>query len=875
MPLRLSMLVLLVLSCAIAAASRARTEDFNPRAFVSQDGRWRLHMVPGHRNAAGPAVYTMSLDGAEQWKREIPFTFWSAELTNDGIAAGYAYSAGEDAWRSYSETPGDIIAAAINPQGVVTNEARLERKQLPFLDTPPTWIIDYRVDWPNQRMVLQVVDENLNRRADKFWVVPLAAGGEARLLNPLETMIDQGETAGLFSIAAFSTIHGTSLIAVAARRKAAPFFLVMDGDGGIMWEREGTAVGGGVRLSIRDGGAQNPGVALFMVGEEPARCVKVVQAAGKWEVQELAEFLTIPPPTPRPEPQMVAPSTAVDLAAVPVVELEQTAAYELSIQNKNASGSFGQLPRDFAVDADGHFVFVRDRRLVRMTPEGREIGSVTFGSSNAQRHYVLAETVVRHRYAVATETTINGERASVPAIVDFETSSVLRLDRRLYGIFRLAGSRSGHFAHLGWANPNINYGKMLVIHDADGTPTWERPISNGSNDKYSTVDSIAFLGSDRLGLLCRYPDRVEVVGLDGTDLGSMPLPKLDGERMYVHALGSAPNGGFTFANSMGIPNGQVRFHVMSATGELVSSWLQPRRGLVWDGAQHFWFSDGYTFRRINLQGEIDGTVGAEQDAEEIGDLAGMVADDAGRLILVSRRTGVAHFFDEKGKVRGRVRLDPADYQFDTANSGAPRMSATAEGALCIGRAESDRVVVSEYRPDGTRTERYHTGISRPIGGDVYTAADGKGARMVAYKEVVFFPGDDQTPMVVTHDAAGRWIEHTQSFPPASDGSLVYTSYFNMDAARVFSFLDSNGSDAGMVVVPHHEERYRMRASAAQGRLILAQENRLYVLHPAGTGDFAMQLPDGALWRPFAVAGGAEVLLFDGVSAVRRYRLPTR
>lgn len=67
-----------------------------PFQVTSPDGAYLLEVKPTHRFGSGPCTGTLSKQDTKEivWKRELPFTFWQACVSNDGKVGGFAYSKG-------------------------------------------------------------------------------------------------------------------------------------------------------------------------------------------------------------------------------------------------------------------------------------------------------------------------------------------------------------------------------------------------------------------------------------------------------------------------------------------------------------------------------------------------------------------------------------------------------------------------------------------------------------------------------------------------------------------------------------------------------------------------------------------------------------
>ncbi len=82
----------------------------DPKTYVSPSGRYTLLVDPSNMHGRGLATYRLSKNGHEVWSGEKAFSLWDARVTDEGVAAGYAYSEGPLGFRIHGDFHVVILA---------------------------------------------------------------------------------------------------------------------------------------------------------------------------------------------------------------------------------------------------------------------------------------------------------------------------------------------------------------------------------------------------------------------------------------------------------------------------------------------------------------------------------------------------------------------------------------------------------------------------------------------------------------------------------------------------------------------------------------------------------------------------------------------
>jgi hypothetical protein len=136
---------------------------FQPYRVVSPDRTWFLDVKPGNREAAGPAVTTLthSKTGEVSWKRTLPYTFWQCCVNDDGIVGGYAYTKGVMGENDPTKDAGDFIVSFLDAKGFPMHQ-ETSRRTPSFVGmgyyVPEHWAHRLLLDDQNDRMLMIMPD---------------------------------------------------------------------------------------------------------------------------------------------------------------------------------------------------------------------------------------------------------------------------------------------------------------------------------------------------------------------------------------------------------------------------------------------------------------------------------------------------------------------------------------------------------------------------------------------------------------------------------------------------------------------------------------------------------------------------------------------
>ena len=233
-----------ILACVLAVASlpqpaparnRPGVGLAQPTQYVSPSGGDALFVDPADRHGHGGAKYRLCRNGVEVWSSEKPYTLREVVVTDQGVAAGFAYRMGPKQdepgglRRLFGRGPSPpeyLHISIFGADGTEILNDVTERAQPSYHRGPPSpsrpYLEQLLVDPANDRVVARVA-----ARGERWWVYRLSTGESLSRFDPTERMED---TENLRYILDARPVAGTSLLLVHWYLKG-PDYKVKD-DGG-------------------------------------------------------------------------------------------------------------------------------------------------------------------------------------------------------------------------------------------------------------------------------------------------------------------------------------------------------------------------------------------------------------------------------------------------------------------------------------------------------------------------------------------------------------------------------------------------------------------------------------------------------------------
>lgn len=860
-----------------ARASMRMPDDLNYAEIASPDGRVVFALDPSQPNGAGPSAVTATVDGAQTGNATLPFTFWRAEAIDSGLLAGFGYAGG------FMDSKGEIVAAVVDAHGAVMSDRRRGRIQPNIPDTSPTSVRECRIDAVDRRMILVLDDENLDSARVRLWVVPFDASAEAVELRPFEVLAPG--TAERPILDGVVPIAGSPLLALAwstpgeGWRQRVPHLALIDVQRTVHWQSDA----GTGRFRFPDSPAAPLQFTAHLDGTKEEITFAVSDESGTWTAREVSrrpsEWAEPPaPPTPfnRPPKALEAPAPA------PFPEVTPALLGTIRLQFAAETGSpirVGKYPRSFAIDEKGRFAFVRrepETELAVLSPEGKLLKSVSL------RSLADAKLAVRGGVAYAGEgqyvitvrdSDQQARSAAHPCVVDSNSGAVRVLEEiDLWGVSDLSAG-NGVFVYHGWKESDINAGDVAAVHDVEGKLLWSiGKLDTGRPHPQFAPQDVAVLSDGRIALLCKFPDAVYLFDQAGNRTATWNLQEAWGRKPnYISDLFATRDGGVIVGDFNGNPP-MVR---MAADGKVAAELTPPERFLVPDFAGNFWYTDEYTFRRLDAAMQTDKVVGHVPSTEEVGDLAASAVAPDGTIYLMARRTNAIHVFAPDGTKLRTIQPDPEDTPGQSDHQVDYRIMPRFDGTFAL----TVKNHLAEYDADGKRTGAFDLALAG-FSPDIATRPDGS-TWALEYRSIKLFDRDGAVKKELLRDSNRRWLRGARAPMVAGDGSLLVFGgslswLFGSDAGPAASAFTPDGEPRSCFRVLEPIEQFAPCAYGA-GLLVSATKEGIFAMREDGTPAFRFVAthPDGreASWRPFIAAEGNELWLHDGADTIMRYAMP--
>jgi len=885
--------VLLAIAWAVLPQSASATfripEEVEFARIPSPNGRYSFALDPGDRSGAGSSTLSIDVDGARAWSGALPFTFWRAEATDDGLLAGFGYTKGQEVFPSTFEPGasgiaryGEIVAAVIDSRGTVVSERRLERRPVEVaVSIPCTHVRTLRVDAAGRRMMLVIDDEKSDPAHVRLVIVPFDGSAEVVELNPLQVLGDPADPRRYVNDVA--AIPGTPLFVVEWRTRGATWrevvrhFALMDARQTVHWQTSVAPVPSSQSSwegRLLHGPATTLQFTAYMDDTKEEVVFETVEADGRWTAREIsrrAAEWTKPPWLAPPLNRVVEPVAVASTPTAPDATPTMLGTIRLQFDaEKESPIRVSKSPRSFAIDEAGGFAFVRHEpqvELVVLSPEGETAHTVSLAELSAA-NLAVSDRVVHAgggRFVVAVAKRGEETRTpSHPCVVDVNVGTMRVLEGiDLWGIWGFAAADGLLFCH-GWRQSDLNAGKIATMHDLDGKLLWSG-TSLDAGGEYATFSphAAAFLSDGNLALLCQYPNAIHIFDRMGKRTTTWNLGEAQGTGPnFFSDVVQAQDGGVCVMEVRSTPM-LVR---MTADGKVAEELAPPSRFLVPDFVGSLWYTDEYTFRRLNARMETDKVVGHVPTMNEIGDLAASAIGADGTVYLMARRTNAIHVFAADGAKRHTVRPNVEDMPAQSDSATEYRIVPSTDGGFAL----TVRNRAAYYDAKGARLGATDF-PGESYSPDFAARPDGR-CWALEYRAVKLFGQKGELLAETARGHDRQWLTHPRRPLVDAEGALLA-----FDGGTVHAF-DPSGEPRSSFPHPAPKAQYRPCAYGARLLVLSDEDGAILAVHDDGRPAFRFvpaAHPDGreVAWQPFVAAQGKELWLHDGADTIVRYAMP--
>ncbi len=883
-------------------ASGGPTPVLNPKTYTSPSGEFQLHVDPSTMYGQGKGAYRLTRKGAEVWSGEHPFTLWDAAVTDDGVVAGYAYSYG---WRGFLPEPrdlsrGDFHVVIFDRTGKLRLNEITKREWSHFLHTPPNPLaLGILVDKENDRFVVRVRDEDVNRNSESWWVYQLSSGKSLERVEPKEFMEDS-ESARVSTDA--RPIPDTPLILThwwLWTSEAGARFTLVDPQGKPVWsldlpgdyeipgDREAESR---LSRSIRENGAilrsDVPGrFELRFVADKKRVTFEVKRAPGSktgWRVREVARADYDPPPT--------ANETPVEL---PPIRLKPVG--RITLSSKAEKTHPVRAVRDFDFDGRGRIGFVRragdgSYTFVLVTPDGKLVREAPLPDIGGGKHlFPEVACVGGSRWIVTFNMYGKGVKAKAWS-VDVATARVEPVrSLNCESVGPIAGTGDGGFVALASCGDGETRNGGLVAFDEQGQVRWSVGQDYNDSAKLFSPDDVAVTSTGQIAVLDKIKDRIQFYDSNGRFSRTVDLEKAWGkEPKYPTDIAADAGGGMIVCDFNGSPpisrmraDGSViaKFHPKFSDGRTFNMFA----GVKAAPNGRLWSCDGESLLALNERGVVDRVLGQEPDAGQLGKIVALTVDHQGQIYAVSRRTGAIHVFDRSGRPLHVCQPLPTDFASNLPPTG---ITVAGDGGVYVGDdmgfTERKAGTYLHFDATGNRVGFETLGLDKFS--EEWHFKPGSQERWVTASAELYLVGADAEVIRTIRRRPDRnWLEDLDCLGVAPDGSVAVVAmpdnwYLDKDGDPTINLYTSHGEPIRTFAVPTGDRW--ISGVAFNGEYVVAslysQKLLIFTADGSPVGEFT---PPGAgperhAWLPFFPPDGNELWLFAcGTRVIQQYAFP--
>lgn len=891
--LAIPLLVALVVTDLPATADGRFPQPVDLRTYTSPSGEFACVVDPSDLHGGGAATYRLTRKGAPVWSGEKPFTLVETEVTDSGMVAGYAYSHGAAGFAEggQGKKPGDFRVVIIGADGGLRlNDVVARKTSMSLHSSPEPRANGLMVDALNDRLVVRVHEGSRGHGEESWWTYRLSTGkslGKSRLKPPTSgcQMVMQARSVAGMPLTLVHWWHYESP-EVGARfsllnlNREEVWSLTLAKDymvpGNELAEDE-------LQERIRRQGAifdtrrTNHFTIRSATKSEHVTFRVFAGANGKWEVREIARDKS-----PDPNVEAAAPVTPSKepLRLLGSFKLGSTGALTSPVRNVLCFDFDGRdrigLVRD---EQGGRYTFVLvepDSQLVREVP-------IQFPAATNKHDWPRATWIEGERWLLTTTTGgaggvttawwLNANDGGQTPLKGFDCPP-------MENVARLAG---GGFIALTSKHLRYTIEDELIAFDPSGRVRWRIKENSGSGDAVLfSPEAMTVTTSNRVAVLDVIRHTVQFFDSGGKFRSVVKLDAAWGRKAnYPSDLAADINDGVVVGDFRGRPP-VVR---MTAAGK-VRSQFQPKhadgrlldvvRGVKVSPAGRLWANDGEALHRLGEQGVVVATLGRPPNPEQLGRIAGVTVDQAGRLYAADERTGAAHVFDNTGALLRVCKPEVGDFK---GKLSVAQLTVHLDGSVFLsdGAGAGERAGFLQFDPTGKRVGFRKLGLDSIT--EQWHALPAAGRMLVlGFNNAFLVDAAGKTERTIRRGADGTWLHRPGDASVAPDGSFAICTVnrFNTGKPPTLHLFDANGDTRQSLTLPEGSLSYTF---AYTGRHIVTLAGpHLWVFDTAGRV-IRMFTPEVEGFkedygRVFSTNRGTELwLVFTDTKVVHRYALP--
>jgi hypothetical protein len=891
----------LLLASSAPVASRGMP-DLSPQTYTSPSGDVTVVVDPSDRSGAGSASYRFSRNGEAVMTAEHPFALWQAELTDDGMLAGYAYSEGYTDRRGEA---GDFIVAVAHIDGTARVLERVPRIPSRFFHTAAAprgrGVL---VDRASDRFVVRIDEDDLNRRGEQWWPYRLGSGEalpHLSLAPPIEQAIYTLDARPIADTP-LSIVHWWHSDYSRDDARPGAVYTVIDGSGAVVWQLAlprdypGDATHEDrllqqqfIRGAIRSLGPHRFALRHVAAGEQVHyQALADPAAPSGWHIVENERVAELP--AAQAEAQAEQPPVEI--------QLELLGSHRLGGEPQDKAGIDLAGLRTFAINDSGHFAVIAtpgcddaQSRLLLLDPGGAPQADIDLSRWFDDCRQGWRITGLHDgRWLVAGRGSGENARSTVIAVEADGVNAVLLDGFDIESIRSIAPLDDGIVVLLR-EDSRYSSETSAVRFALDGRERWRVESRSGDERALFSPEALTAMPSGEVVVLENIGGRLKLFGADGAHRRTIELAAIWGRKPNYPTDITTDHRGGVVLHDFGTDPSVVW---MNADDEVTAQFTPrfPDGREFHVGGMHvgvdgrLWTSDGYSLLRLDETGMVDAVIGRTPSPQALGESGSAVIAPNGWMYVADQRNAVVHVFDDGGRPQRVCEPLPTDHQ---GGAGRVKLTVAERGDVYLERTSSNARTGTGYVQFSPTCE--HLGVRRLTLGTVsqqWVAARASSQRWVlGYTRLFLVDENDTFVADIARGADDQWLGHLGPAAVAADGSLAVMSRpagVGTSGSPVVSLFDADGRPLHALVPPDGFKSW-FALAFDEGQLIFpsatsdsSPPTAVVVTDLRGAVRFRFEPPTGRRISQLEVIqrdGRSELWLFDGDRTVDRYLMPAR
>jgi hypothetical protein len=844
-----------------------RMQELSPATLTSPSGEYSLFADPSDRYGRGPATYTLSRSGSELWTVRLPFTLWSAQVTNKGETVGFGYQCGYHGmcYVDGVRTEDKFIVAIIAPDGTLRLHDESERAVVPLMVDPnihsPTGtdiILDEENNCVSIVVTINADQSEWYKEYQWWWPFELSTGKALPRFKVRDRIQDDAD---YFWLHGASHVAGTPLTLlhwhryVREPREFSSVFILVDEDFNTVW-RETFLNDYDLPDDMKEFNVARSSTAILDTTKPNRFLVKSflqnqqveyqVEKDTAWRVIELSRS-PIPTPTPAPTP---TPNTLVfpnlDAELIETITLGEAPATAI---RADAGQSHYRPIVDFAFDEQGRVALLRredyqsSTTLMLLDAGGTPLFEMTL--PEVGQHWLGIRHSAGPRFLLAA---CSRNRAAAGRFfwMDFTTREVtpVNLGKPLTEISGFDVFPNGDFAvaeDVRLRNTTVNY---VHFFGSEGNHLWtidrhaHPDIVNAfwPDDVITEGDEVIVAGNNLL-----YFDR------NGAYQRMIRLREKWGESPgYMQTVVSDGRGGYLFDTNP-VSHADAEGNLLAKIQLKDANGFAFRGEVRADGEGHIWAANGLRLLRLGDDGKSDREIalpGATTDNNDPEVLVLVQGDRIHRLLKNSRSVEV---YNSAGRLLHTCKPEPGDLtniypSYDLAVNAQDEVFLT-DGTSS--RQYGGQPMYVHFAADGTRLGIEPAGLSGASFQTMHFQAGTTNRWFIGFKEAALADADGNILKKFERNAANAWFAGGGAGCALSDGGIAIAENMEHRASR----FDAEANPIALVQAPTVGEEYTVLAGATPHFVAFRSGAMLHFLTWNGAPIGELTLPGQPIIHP--------------------------